>query len=59
MSNQKPRRTLRIIEGRKPSVLNTGAWSSISLGSCEVVGIIDSKAGLIRDLPRDRPDPEK
>jgi hypothetical protein len=58
MSGQHPHPNLCVIEGPKPSVLD-GRRVVIDLTRvCWVVGIIDSETGLIRDLPRVRPEPE-
>ncbi|MGY8683114.1 hypothetical protein Q2941_35870 [Bradyrhizobium sp. UFLA05-153] len=58
MADHRPRPTLRIVEGRKPSVLNDGR-AVLEFTRIKVVGIIDSETGLITDLSRRRPEPAK
>jgi hypothetical protein len=59
MTEFHPRPTLRVIEGRKPSVLDDRRVVVDFTRVCKLVGIIDSDTGLIRDLPQARPEPEK
>lgn len=58
MADNRPRLTLRTVEGRKP-VLDDGRAVLEITRMCKVVGIIDSETGLITDLPRRRPEPGK
>ncbi|MGV7217478.1 hypothetical protein [Bradyrhizobium sp. UFLA05-112] len=58
MIDHRPRPNLRIVEGRKPSVLNDGS-AVLEFTQIKVVGIIDSESGLITGLSRRRPEPAK
>ncbi|MGV7218651.1 hypothetical protein [Bradyrhizobium sp. UFLA05-112] len=57
MTEIRPRPTLRVIEDRKPSVLDDRRVIDFTR-FCRVVGIIDSETGLIRSLPRSEREPE-
>jgi hypothetical protein len=58
MTDARPRPTLRLVEGRKPSALEDRRVLDFTR-VCKVVGIIDSRTGLISGLPRERPEPER
>jgi hypothetical protein len=58
MTDIRPRPTLRLVEGRKPSLLEDRRVVLDFTRVCKVVGIIDSETGLISALPRERPEPE-
>ncbi|HZV07563.1 MAG TPA: hypothetical protein VE999_20930 [Gemmataceae bacterium] len=59
MFKSPPNQHLRLIEGRKPSVPDDRRAVIEFTGACKIVGIIDSETGLITDLPRARPEPER
>jgi hypothetical protein len=59
MTELKPRPHLRLVESRNPSDLDDRRAVLEFTRVCKIVGIIDSRTGLITDLPRSRPEPEK
>ncbi|WP_316193058.1 hypothetical protein [Bradyrhizobium sp. SZCCHNRI1029] len=59
MPDQRPHPNLRVIDGRKPSVLEDRRAVVDFTRVCKVVGIIDSKTGLIRSLPQSGSEPER
>jgi hypothetical protein len=59
MTDTRPRPTLRLVEGRTPSILDDRRAVLDFTRVCKVVGIIDSKTGPITGLPRERPEPDR
>jgi hypothetical protein len=59
MSDHRHGPNLRLVEARSPHPLEDPGVLRESTRVCRIVGIIDSKTGLIADLPRARPEPEK
>jgi hypothetical protein len=53
MTELRPRPALRVIQGRRPSLLDDRRVVDGFTRVCQVVGIIDSKTGLIRTPQRD------
>jgi hypothetical protein len=58
VSPPQSRPVLRVIEGSKPRVLDNQRVVVDFTRVCEVVGIIDSKTGLISVPPQGRSEPE-
>ncbi|UGY20992.1 hypothetical protein HAP48_0049485 (plasmid) [Bradyrhizobium septentrionale] len=59
MTDIRLRANLRTVTCAKPSALDNKTVVLEFTRVCRVVGIIDSETGLITDLPRSRPEPEK
>jgi hypothetical protein len=57
MTDHRPRPALRLVEGRKPSVLDDRRVVLDFTRVCKIVGIMDSETGLISHPPRERPVP--
>jgi hypothetical protein len=59
VSPPQSRPALRLVQGRKPSVLDDRRVVLDFTRVCKIVGIVDSETGLISYLPRDRPEHER
>jgi hypothetical protein len=55
MTRSGPNPVLRMVQSRRPSILDNPRAIADFTRVCKIVGIIDSETGLIKDQPQGRP----